>query len=475
METRFPFRYGIAAMTAAPHVFLRGEFEIAGKRAIGFSSEGLPPKWFTKSPGTPFSEDLPQMLDVIAGAVERAGASGEGASLFDWWRALYAAQDTGTARHGVPPLLAHLGTSLVERAGIDAFCRAAGVPFAEAIRQNLFGVRLGEIHSELGGFAPGDLIQQGRVADPTLFARHTIGLADPLADAEIADADRVEDGLPQSLEACIGEYGLRYFKIKLCGDFDRDAGRLRDLAGILGTIGPDCRFTLDGNEQYRTLADFRDHWERHREDSAVREFLSGPRLVFVEQPVHRDEALAPHVGADLAAWSDAPPLIIDESDGSLDAARRALELGYAGTSHKNCKGVLKGLANACLMNKRSADTGRPLILSGEDLANVGPVALLQDLAAMHAFGVGHVERNGHHYFRGLGMFGPAMNHRVLDRHGDLYHRQAGGFATVTIREGKIDLGSVIAAPFGTAFRVDELLEPWLPLAEWRARGAFDGF
>ncbi|MCB1078663.1 MAG: hypothetical protein KDM64_12620, partial [Verrucomicrobiae bacterium] len=58
METRFPFRYGIAAMTAAPHLFLRGEFEIAGKRMIGFSSEGLPPKWFTKNPTTPFSEDL---------------------------------------------------------------------------------------------------------------------------------------------------------------------------------------------------------------------------------------------------------------------------------------------------------------------------------------------------------------------------------------------------------------------------------
>ena len=47
--TRFPFRYGIAAMTAAPHLFLKGRFEVDGKATTGYSSEGLPPKWFVKN------------------------------------------------------------------------------------------------------------------------------------------------------------------------------------------------------------------------------------------------------------------------------------------------------------------------------------------------------------------------------------------------------------------------------------------
>ena len=34
-------------------------------------------------------------------------------------------------------------------------------------------------------------------------------------------------------------------------------------------------------------------------------------------------------------------------------------------------------------------------MSGEDLANVGPVALLNDLAVMSVLGVEDVERNGH--------------------------------------------------------------------------------
>lgn len=476
MRTRFPFHYGIAAMTSVPHVFFRGEFEIGGKPAVGFSSDGLPPKWFTKNPGTLFDEDLVDMLDVIEHAWLTAASKGTMATFFDWWRALYAGQDAWAGRQGIPPLLAHLGTSLIERAGIDALCRATGKPLGGIVGGNDLGIRLGDLHPELGDQWPGESIRQGMTGDPTLYIRHTVGLADPLADAEIPEAERVDDGLPQSLEACIRAYGLRYFKIKLCGDFDRDAGRLRKLAKLLASESPGFRFTLDGNEQFKSVAAFREQWDRHRADPALREFLSAPHLIFVEQPVHRDEALADHVGADLAEWADAPPLIIDESDGTLGAARQALDLGYAGTSHKNCKGVIKGLANACLLRQRSAvSPATPLIHSGEDLANVGPVALLQDLAVMRVLGIRHVERNGHHYFRGLSALGGAVNAAVLHSHGDHYAPLADGTAALAIRDGQISLGSVIDAPFGTAFRIDEVLAPWLTIDEWRERGVFSGY
>jgi hypothetical protein len=90
-------------------------------------------------------------------------------------------------------------------------------------------------------------------------------------------------------------------------------------------------------------------------------------------------------------------LIIDESDAELDSLPRALALGYHGTSHKNCKGVFKGIANACLLEAlRRQSGGDRLVMSGEDLANIGPVALLQDLAVVATLGVSSVERNGHH-------------------------------------------------------------------------------
>ena len=148
-------------------------------------------------------------------------------------------------------------------------------------------------------------------------------------------------------------------------------------------------------------------------------------------------------------------MIIDESDGELASLPTALAAGYAGTSHKNCKGVFKGIANAALIaHRRQADPARSYILSGEDLSSVGPVALLQDLAVMATLGVEHVERNGQHYFTGLSMYRPNLQERVLKHHSDLYHRHPRGFATLSVQDGRIDVGSALAAPFGLAFPFD---------------------
>jgi len=174
-----------------------------------------------------------------------------------------------------------------------------------------------------------------------------------------------------------------------------------------------------------------------------------PRVLVVEQPVHRDRALADDVGPALHEWSGRPRLIVDESDGAAGDVPRALALGYAGASHKNCKGIVKGLANAAFLRARSRG-GADVVLTGEDLANLGPIALLQDLAMMALLGIGHVERNGHHYYRGLSMFPAAWQEATLAAHGDLYRRHEQGFAALRIVAGRIDLGTVNAAPFGVA-------------------------
>jgi hypothetical protein len=143
-------------------------------------------------------------------------------------------------------------------------------------------------------------------------------------------------------------------------------------------------------------------------------------------------------------------MIIDESEGDLDALPRALAAGYSGTSHKNCKGVFRGIANACLIEqRRRADPSRAWHLSGEDLTNLGPVALLQDLAVAATLGITHVERNGHHYFRGLSEFPAAVQRDILACHGDLY-REHRGYPVVRVEQGKVSTRSVVAAPFGYA-------------------------
>jgi hypothetical protein len=323
-------------------------------------------------------------------------------------------------------------------------------------------MRLGDVHGELEGLAPGDLLSES--ARRSITVRHTVGLADPLTDNDIADADRIDDGLPHSLAANIETYGLTHLKIKLCGDAEQDLNRLKQISDLMANQAQ-CAFTLDGNEQYTEVEPFRTLWETIQADAGLSSFMEG--LIFVEQPLHRDVALSVDAKSVLLDWRDRPPMIIDESDGSLDSSTQALDCGYVGTSHKNCKGIFKGLANACLMaHRQKRDPDGTYILSSEDLANVGPVALLQDLAVLATLGVDHSERNGHHYFAGLHMYPDAIQKQVLGHHGTLYRNHERGFPVLDVRDGRLDVTSVVDAPFGYGFGVDTT--GFIPLVDWTA-------
>lgn len=437
VSTRFPFRYGIASMTDVPHLFLRAEVSVGGKTAEGVAAEGIAPKWFEKNPATRFEEDdLPRMNAVIANAARLAGALPEAGSFFAFWRQLYDAQMAWAESRGMGGLLANLGTSLVERAVLDAMCRALGTTIFELLKQNACGIDLGAIDRGLDGMKPADVLAAKPLA--SIIVRHTVGLGDPL-DAN-DEMERPADDLPFTLEENIRAYGLTHFKIKLCGKSDVDLPRLRRIAAIIGRDVPGAQFTLDGNEQFHDIGSFRAAWDTLLADAKAGAFLHGG-LIFVEQPLHRDHALEASVRDELASWPDAPPMIIDEADADLSSLPRALALGYRGTSHKNCKGIVKGIANAALLRKCGG------LLSGEDLVNIGPCALLQDLAMMAAFGIAHVERNGHHYFKGLSPFPQAINDAILRDHPDLYARH-GNYAALAVHNGRIRIDSVNAAPFG---------------------------
>lgn len=444
-RTRFPFRYGIASMTDVPHLFVRTRVMSGGGSTVGLTAEGLPPKWFTKNPATTFAQDLPDMLEAIGHAADLASQIAQRpVCFFDLWREMDRLQSEWAALRGLAPLLASLGVALVERAVLDGLCRTAGEPVQRLLATNRLGLNLGAIYAELQGYEAGDLLPPSPLT--SCFVRHTVGLADALSPGELTPEDRVDDGLPQDLETSIRAYGLRYFKVKLSGRVERDLPRLHDVARIVEReTGGEFLVTVDGNENFEDFGSFRVLWERLAAEPALRELCR--RTIVVEQPVHRDRALTDGTGEELNHWPDRPPLIIDESDGAVGDVPRALELGYAGASYKNCKGIVKGLANACLLAARRRQ-GRPGMLTGEDLCNLGPIALQQDLAMMALLGIEHVERNGHHYYRGLGMFPRDWQEGALESHGDLYTRDAGGFARIRIREGKMDLASVNAAPFG---------------------------
>ena len=462
MKTRMPFRYGIASLESVPHLFLRVTAEIDGATAMGVSAEGLPPKWFTKNPDTSFAEDLDEMLTVIRQAVTFALDSPAASSPFDLWQGIYQHQSTWAADTSYPPLLWGFGVSMVERALIDAFCRATGRTLAQAMRDNSLGVRLDALHGELSGYEPADLLPKH--ANRTMIIRHTVGLADPLTDSEVPQDERLTDGLPQSLEASVHFYGLTHLKIKLSGDTDVDVERLQRIARIMEThASAGYAHTLDGNEFYTEVGPFQRFWETIQSESTLRSFLD--RALFVEQPFHRDVALSDSVRLDLQRWHGRPPLIIDESDGELNSIAAALDCGYAGGSHKNCKGVFRGIANACLLEHyRQHNPKQAYILSSEDLCSVGPVAMIQDLTVAANLGIDHAERNGHHYFAGLSMYPQRVQAQVLANHGTIYRRHNEGFPALDVRDGRVDVSSIVDAPFGYGFDLDTT--QFTPLDEW---------
>ncbi len=457
MRTRFPFKYGIASMSALPHLFVSVSLVVNGQTCTGLASEGLPPKWFTKDPSTPFEQDLAEMLAVIQNASRIARHAAERATgFFTWWRALYDEQASWAQQRSVPSLLANLGVSLIERAVLDGLCKALGQPLHRLLASDALGIDLGSVRAPLQGVQVASVIAPQPLRH--VQVRHTVGLGDPLRADAIPSAERLHDGLPQALDESIQTYGLRYFKIKVCGLPEQDLPRLREIAAVLEThctTGYHC--TLDGNEQFHDLPSFRDFYRTLAADPALHHLFA--RLLLIEQPLHRSHALQ----HSLSEWREGPAIIIDESDGHLNDLPRAIELGYRGTSHKNCKGIVKGLANAALLQRHGLTH-----LSGEDLANVGPVALLQDLSVVALLGIAHVERNGHHYFRGLSMYPDPVQDAVLTAHGGLYHRHPAGFAALEIINGGLNLGSVNSAPFGCGVQLD--LTAFEPLKPWIQRG-----
>lgn len=449
LQLRMPFRYGIVTLTHVTQLFLRLTFEIDGRTATGFAGDNLAPKWFKKDPKQTLEADVAELMTVIRAAMRHASAI-RAATAFAFWREVYAAQSAWAAQQNIPPLLAHFGTSLVERALLSALCRLHGVTTAQLFHGTLTGADLGALHPGLAGTTPGNWLPATPPRE--IFARHTVGLSDPLDDGDLAPGERLDDGLPQTLVECIRFYGLRHFKLKINGAGPADRERLLCVARVIAAeCGDDYAFSIDGNESFRDVASFT---EFARELFAAPELRAWwPHLLFFEQPWHRDVALDPAMNELAQIWPDRPPIIIDESDAEVDSVRRALALGYAGTSHKNCKGIFKSVANACLLAQRRAGGGA-VVLSGEDLTNLGPIALTQDLAMQAVLGVTSVERNGHHYFQGLAQFPLALQRHVLDRHPDLFTRTPAGWPRLDIQRGRISLASANAAPFGVAGEPD---------------------
>lgn len=461
VATRLPFRFGGSVLNAAPLATLRVVIATAdGEESAGHSSDLLVPKWFEKDPTKSALDDVHALLGSIARAREAwTRACSDPATVFDAWRAAYSECLGPFDPTDSSSLVRGFGVALMERAVMDATCRAEGCSFYEALHKDVFGFKPSTMHAELG-----DWNLSASLREPpqgALEVRHTIGMDDPLRFSDIPSSELIKDGLPQALQEDIRRYGVRRFKVKVGAGEEEDARRLTELAAFFEEfLNGQPTITLDGNERYADLRSFLSMLEATAREPLGARLIE--RVALIEQPLDRIATFDLDATAAMSDLSAIAPVIIDEADGHLDAFPRAASLGYQGVSIKSCKGVFRALLNRGLVEVR----GGGLFQSGEDLTNLPAVALQQDLALMCALGIEDVERNGHHYFRGLDHLPEQEQRSALAEHADLYSVDLDG-ARVNITAGQIQTASTNCIGFGyqheLAFDERTLLEDWNPL------------
>lgn len=461
IRTRLPFRFGAFTLEEVPLLHLAIQVQAEnGTRVQGVAADNLMPKWFDKDPAKSPSQNIQDLLQAAAIARDLyTGAGRTPSSVWEIWQEAYPGSLHKGRIQGLNSLVSSFGSSLFERALMDALGKISNRDLVGMLQDNLAGIQPQEIHKELD-YAD---LRKWAIGVPhsTLAVRHTVGLLDPIDSGDLEGQGDPPDGLPRTLEEYILSHGLRFFKLKVGGNIEGDFDRLRRIASVLDRLlSQSYVVTLDGNEQYKSIAEISQLIERLRKETKLRRFYQS--IAFIEQPLDRSISLAPSIQKDLRAFSKLCPVIIDESDDQLDAFKTAAALGYRGVSTKNCKGVMKSFLNRSLIAKGNPKLleNEKLFMTAEDLTNVPVVPLQQDLATVRALGISHVERNGFHYVRGLSHCSPWERKMALSHHNDLY-MEKGDEVFVHIADGSIHIDSLAVPGYGVAFDPDfKSMEPW---------------
>jgi L-alanine-DL-glutamate epimerase-like enolase superfamily enzyme len=439
VHLRLPFRFGVVTLRDCPQAFVRTRIETAdGKSAWGAAAEMMAPKWFDKNLALSNEDNFEQLRDVLRLARESYLSDESAATAFGHFARHYDDQLGAGAALGYNPLLSSYGPALVDRAVLDAACRLRGVSFYDAMRGNLPGI--GADRKEFAGFDFDAFLGSLQPAD-TIEARHTVGMLDAITASDLTE--RVNDGLPETLEEVIAAWGHRYFKLKVGGNLQADVARLEAIAAVLDRLPQPYFASLDGNEQYADAAGVAELVDAIRTRPKLSRLWDS--ILFIEQPIARKVAL----DVDLRGANLGKPVIIDESDGELDTFLQARDRGYSGASSKTCKGFYKSVLNAA----RCRQWGNGYFMSAEDLTTQAGLSVQQDLALVNLLGIPHVERNGHYYVNGLAAQPQEEQQAFLDAHPDVYERSHGA-VRLKISGGKISLASLACTGFASGAMPD---------------------
>ena len=446
--TQMPFRHGGESIDWVPQLTARVTVLVDGKHVEGFSADLMMPRWFDRDP----AKTILQNVEDLAMSARDAGWAFEGSgtgTLFDVW---LRARSEHMAIGDVATVL-DFGVALIERAAIDAICRATEFSFLNALKWNVFGFDPGAVHEDLAGWNMSASVQS--VPPKRVRVRHAIRSDDPLRTDNI-DGTRASVGETKSLEEDIARYGLDCFKLVLSGDLEQDVQRLQQLADFLpAACEGDFDVALDADAQYSSFAALNELLARTPPELVA-------RIEYVTEPRGCDEAFDPEVA------NTTKPVVLDRADDTLDAFPRAQALGYDGVTMRSSKGIFRNLLNrgVCLLGRVSFQTA-------EDLASLPAISLQQNLAMVAALGLPEVELTGHRHFNGLEHLPAGEARAASEAHPELYEQRDDG-VYLRIRNGVLSLGSIRCLGYGYAFPIDfesrTFLADWTPAPE-RERSA----
>ncbi len=448
---RMPFRFGVITVRDGIQAVIRTHIRTEdGREGWGMAAETLAAKWFDKDAALSDADNQHQLRRALEIAEAQSLTAGLNTA-FGHYADGYVAHVAACAAEGLNPLVASFGRGLLDRAAFDALLRLEGLSFDAGLRANLGGMAPHVVIPDLAGFDFAAMLV--KVPAPTrIHARHTVGLVDPITAAD--QQERVNDGLPETLEEVAATYRHQYWKLKVGGDVRADVDRLSRIASVLDRM-PAYQATLDGNEQYEDAQGALALWRAMEAEPGLAKLRGS--ILFIEQPVKRARALE----TGMAALAAARPVIIDESDGALDAFVVAKGLGYSGVSTKACKGIWRSLINLA----RCRAWGSGYFMSAEDLTTLAGICVQQDLALVSAMGLTHVERNGHHFIDGFSGRPKAEAVRFMEAHPLLYADTPRG-PRLAIREGMLEIASLAVPGFGAEEMPDVTAMREMEKAAW---------
>jgi hypothetical protein len=432
-ETPFrkPFRFGAVTVEGASQAFIRVEIATEdGRISSGATAELMVPKWFDKNPALTAGDTVNELRRSLAIARRLYLNERRFLTAFALHAACAAGQQALCAVENIPPLAAAFGPAQIDKAVLDALLKAVGLDIFTGLAANIAGLDA-RLTRDIGDNTIAAFLGSRRPLERVAL-RHTVGMLDPVEGlAEIVDA-----------------YGCRYFKIKLGGDPDADIARLAAIGAELARLGVDYRATVDANEQYADLPALTSLCGALESQPSLRGVRD--RLLYIEQPLPREVALETPLGA----LGERFAFIIDEADGDYGAFPEARRLGYRGISSKACKGIYKSLLNGARAMAWNAEAGDDrYFISAEDLTCQAGLAVQQDTALVAFHGVGHAERNGHHYVDGFAGAPEAEQAAFANAHPDLYRRE-NGMTRLAIEEGSIPTHSLTCPGFASAAEPD---------------------